>query len=376
MRKDGDVRSVSETISRLAAFRATPGTTGNPVSDRLTDLLDFGSNPGALRGKIYIPKNLPRNAPLVVVLHGCTQTAAGYDYGSGWSRLADRHNIALLYPEQQRSNNPNLCFNWFVPQHIRREAGEALSIRQMIETLVLLHGIDRRRIFVTGLSAGGAMTSVMLATYPDVFAGGAIIAGLPYGCASSVPEAFDRMRGRGFPTEKNLQSLLRSASTHSGPWPTISIWQGTADRTVVPSNMAAILGQWRDVHHVGEMPTHSELIDGFPHRAWCDVDGRILIEEVQHNGNGPWHSNRHQAPDQLRGCCSLHAGCGYLLHFSYCSLLGTSCRPKTVEQSCCRTPTIPMPRRRIICVEQNQILIRQERIQQLRPSLQFTRQVA
>ena len=78
----------------------------------------------------------------------------------------------------------------------------------------------------------------MLATYPDVFAGGAIIAGLPYGCASSVPEAFDRMRGHGFPTQDRLQSLIRSASMHDGPWPTISIWQGIADHTVVPSNMA------------------------------------------------------------------------------------------------------------------------------------------
>ena len=122
------MRSLSDTISRLAAFRAAPGTTNNPVSGCLTDLLDFGSNPGALRGKAYIPEDLPRNAPLVVVLHGCTQTAAGYDYCSGWSRLADRHKVALLYPEQQRSNNPNLCFNWFVPQDIRRDAGEAFSI--------------------------------------------------------------------------------------------------------------------------------------------------------------------------------------------------------------------------------------------------------
>ena len=126
----------------------------------------------------------------------------------------------------------------------------------------------------------------MLATYPDVFAGGAIIAGLPYGCASSVPEAFDRMRGRGFPTQKNLQSLLRSASTHTGPWPTISIWHGTADHTVVPSNMAAIIGQWRDVHQVGEMPTRSDLTDGFPHRVWCDVGGRMLIEEYSITGMG------------------------------------------------------------------------------------------
>jgi poly(hydroxyalkanoate) depolymerase family esterase len=281
------MRSLSDTISRLAAFRATPRiNASNSGSGRLTELLDFGSNPGALRGKAYIPEDLPLNAPLVVVLHGCTQTAAGYDGGSGWSRLADRYNVALLYPEQQRSNNANLCFNWFVPQDIRRDAGEALSIRQMIQTLVLRHGIDQGRIFVTGLSAGGAMTSVMLATYPDVFAGGAIIAGLPYGCASSIPEAFERMRGHGFPTPEKLQSLIRSASTHAGPWPTISIWQGTADHTVVPSNMATIFAQWRGVHQLAEMPTRSDLIDGFPHRVWCNANGRMLIEDYSITGMG------------------------------------------------------------------------------------------
>jgi poly(hydroxyalkanoate) depolymerase family esterase len=116
---------------------------------------------------------------LVVALHGCTQTAADYDHGSGWTRLADRYGFAVLFPEQQRANNPNNCFNWFLPSDTRRSHGEAFSIRQMIERVITDHGVDRRRVFVVGLSAGGAMTSAMLATYPDLFAGGAIIAGLP-----------------------------------------------------------------------------------------------------------------------------------------------------------------------------------------------------
>ena len=359
------MRSLSDTISRLAAFRAAPGTTGNPGSDRLTDLLDFGSNPGALRGKSYIPEDLPFNAPLVVVLHGCTQTAAGYDYGSGWSRLADRHNVALLYPEQQRSNNANLCFNWFVPQDIRRDAGRLFD-SQMIETLVLRHGIDRGRIFVTGLSAGGAMTSVMLATYPDVFAGGAIIAGLPYGCASSVPEAFDRMRGHGFPTQEELQSLIRSASTHTGPWPTISIWHGTADHTVVPSNMAAIIAQWRGVHQVAEMPTRSDLIDGFPHRVWCDVNGRILIEEYSVAGMGHGTPIATKPPNNYGAAAPFMLDVGISSTFHIARSWGL-CRPKIVEKSCCHTLTISMPPRSIICAEQKQILIRQEAFRRSAP---------
>jgi poly(hydroxyalkanoate) depolymerase family esterase len=281
------VRSLSDTISRLTAFHGLPGKRTNLRSaDHLRDLPEFGSNPGALGAKVYIPEGLPPAAPLVVVLHGCTQTAADYDHGSGWSRLAARYGFALLFPEQQRSNNPNLCFNWFVPGNIRRDAGEALSIRQMVETLVTRLGIDRKRIFVTGLSAGGAMTSVMLATYPDVFAGGAIIAGLPYGCATTIPKAFDRMRGHGFPTQRNLQSQIRAASKHDGPWPTISIWHGTADRTVVPSNATEIVGQWRAVHQLEAIPTRTDLVDGYPRRVWCDVNGRELIEEYSITGMG------------------------------------------------------------------------------------------
>ena len=96
-------------------------------------------------------------------------------------------------------------FNWFQPEDIRRGSGEALSIRQMIASVSAAWRIDPGRVFITGLSAGGAMASVMLATYPEVFAGGAIIAGLPYGSASTIPEAFDRMRGHGLPSERELQ---------------------------------------------------------------------------------------------------------------------------------------------------------------------------
>ena len=274
------MRKISDTIARLARLRAQqdPSIPGFETSGRLLDLGAFGSNPGMLKARFHVAKNLPDGAPLVVVLHGCTQNAAGYDHGSGWSQLADEAGFAVLYPEQQRANNPNLCFNWFHPAHARRGSGEALSIRQMIETMVLDRGLDRQRIFVTGLSAGGAMAAVMLATYPEVFAGGGIIAGLPYGVASTVPEAFDRMRGHGGPTGQGLQQILRSASTHDGPWPRISIWQGSADHTVAASNAEAIAAQWRAAHGLGNAPTHSSSDRGRTRQVWRNPTGQALIE--------------------------------------------------------------------------------------------------
>lgn len=250
-------------------------------ADRLTDIDTFGSNPGELRARIYTPDHLEPGAALVVVLHGCTQNAASYNISSGWSVLADKYGFAVLFPEQRRSNNPNLCFNWYVSQDAERGSGEALSIKQMVDTVCGRYATDPGKVFVTGLSAGGAMASIMLATYPDVFAGGAIIAGLPYGMASSLPAAFQLMAGRVDPDPFELMSKVRSASSHRGSWPKVSVWHGTADHTVDASNAMAVVDQWRLIHNVPAEPSQVEFVNGFPRRSWCDDEGRKVIEEYR-----------------------------------------------------------------------------------------------
>ncbi len=277
---------LADTLARLTALRAATGPATSTEPGRLAPLGEFGPNPGGLAGWSYLPAALADRPALVVVLHGCTQNAAGYDRGSGWSDWADRHGFALLFPEQQRQNNPNLCFNWFAPEDSRRGGGEALSIRSMVAAMVARHGIDPARIFVTGLSAGGAMASVLLATYPDVFAGGGIIAGLPYGSATSMPQAFERMRGQGSPDAAGLTALVRDASPHQGPWPIVSVWHGTGDATVAPSNAGAIVAQWRTLHGLPVAPTRSDRVDGYPHHQWAGGEGRILLEEYQITGMG------------------------------------------------------------------------------------------
>ena len=123
---------------------------------------------------------------MVVVMHGCKQNARTYAEESGWIHLADKLHVGLAMPEQVRADNQNFCFNWFQPGDITRDQGEALSIKQMVDQMESDHSIDPKQVYVTGLSAGGAMTSVMLATYPEVFAGDGIVAGLPYGCADNL----------------------------------------------------------------------------------------------------------------------------------------------------------------------------------------------
>jgi feruloyl esterase len=148
----------------------------------------------------------------------------------------------------------------------------------MIETMVHDHKIDRQRVFVTGLSAGGAMTSVMLATYPDVFAGGAIIAGLPYGAANNVQQAFESMFNSPPRSARAWGDLVRGASSHEGPWPRVSVWHGSADPVVIPSNAAEIVKQWTDVHGLSGTPTLRETVDGYPRQAWRNAAGEELIE--------------------------------------------------------------------------------------------------
>jgi poly(hydroxyalkanoate) depolymerase family esterase len=244
----------------------------------LVEVTGFGSNPGGLRMFSFVPDQLQPEPALVVVLHGCGQTAAGYDLGAGWSTLAKNYGFALLMPEQQTLNNAQGCFNWFNPEDTTRDSGEAFSIRQMIARMVGDHGIDARRIFVTGLSAGGAMTSVMLATYPELFAGGAVIAGLPYGVATNVREALNGMFQSPSRPAGDLGDLVRGASDHKGPWPKLSVWHGSADRTVNPANANEIVKQWLDVHHLPSAPMSEATVDGYPRQVWWDEDGETVIE--------------------------------------------------------------------------------------------------
>ena len=268
---------------RLRLRRPRKGRSGfaprAATTDRLSDLEGVRENPGSLHGRFYVPAGLKAPAPLVVVLHGCTQNAAVYDHGSGWSTLADRYGFALLFPEQRRENNPMLCFNWFSGSDTRRGMGEAASIAGMIEAMKLAHDIDSERIFVTGLSAGGAMASVMLATYPEVFAAGAILAGVAYGCADGVREAFDCMGGRERLGAGELASVVRRASPHDGPWPRVQVWQGSADRTVVPSNADAIVLQWTHLRGLRPEPDRVDEVEGHPRRTWLGPGGEPLVEQ-------------------------------------------------------------------------------------------------
>ncbi|MFB8052246.1 extracellular catalytic domain type 1 short-chain-length polyhydroxyalkanoate depolymerase [Streptomyces rubiginosohelvolus] len=289
----------SRTVRRFAAVVALatgaalagPGTAGAapaaPVAAEaraaaaLERVTSFGANPGGLNMYVYRPAALPASAPVVVALHGCTQSAQVYSDNAGLNTFADRHGFLVVYAETTTANNANKCFNWFQPGDTRRGQGEAASIRQMVAHAATAYGADTGRVQVTGLSAGGAMTSVMLAAYPDVFAAGAVVAGIPYGCGTDVVSAFGCMSPGVDRTPAAWAQAVRNAHPgFAGPWPRVAIWHGDNDATVAPRNADELRDQWTAVHGLGQTPDRTSTIGPNSTRRseYLAADGRSVVE--------------------------------------------------------------------------------------------------
>lgn len=277
----------------LLAF-AQPAIAGD-----LREVTSFGSNPGNLKMFGYVPDGMAPNAPLVVVLHGCKQEAVSFARNAGFVAQADAGKFALLMPQQRGlppvywdvfvfpwvfmwygANNQNACFNWFERRDVRREGGEAQSIAQMIDTMVASHNLDRSRVFIVGLSAGGAMTAAMLAAYPEKFSGGAIVAGIPVGCADTLSEALNCMN----PGVEKPPAQWGSAVPASSARPSrIAVWHGDRDERVAPLNARELLEQWSAVLGLQPPPQRSET-EKLVREIFANADGSRKVEGVTVKG--------------------------------------------------------------------------------------------
>jgi poly(hydroxyalkanoate) depolymerase family esterase len=190
---------------------------------------------GSRSYRLYVPASapdLPRG--LVVMLHGCKQDPEDFAAGTGMNAVAETHGLVIAYPRQSSADNASSCWNWFRPADQMRDRGEPSIIAGITKEIMSEFGLDRTRVFVAGLSAGGAMAAVMGETYPDLYSAAGIHSGLAYGSANDVLSAFSAMRGDG----GLASSPKRLANRHR--LRTI-VFQGSADLTVHPSNSDRIV---------------------------------------------------------------------------------------------------------------------------------------
>lgn len=255
----------------------------------LIEVGQFGKNQGDLKMFYYAPQALSEKAPLVVLLHGCTQSAAEFDDETGWTKLADANGFYLLLPQQKEVNNQSRCFNWFEPKDTTRENGEASSIMEMVELMQKNFNIDGRRVYIAGLSAGAAMTSVMLATYPENFAAGAIIAGIPYGCATNSMNAWACMYAAAYPipsAQARGDAVRNASGKYTGQWPSVMIVHGTSDELVSFKNAQFHIDQWTNVHGTDAVVDATSKLDSQKYQEFKSgnkvVVSLLTIENSKH----------------------------------------------------------------------------------------------
>lgn len=281
------------------------GTGTGATGTALTEVTAFGDNPGGLKMFVHAPPGGKASA-IVVAMHGCTQGASDY-VAAGWNEVADKAGVAVVYPEQTTANSFQKCFRWYEKGQIERGAGEASSIAAMTAYAKTQYGATHA--YVTGLSAGAAMTAVMLATYPDVFEAGAIMAGLPYACATSQTDAYSCMSPGRDKTPEAWAALVPAVAGASAP--RVSIWHGDADYIVNPKNESELVKQWTGVAKVPMTAPVSETVGGATHAEYKDASGVVRVESWLVKG-----MSHGVALDPKGGCGTAGA---YLLDEGLCS---------------------------------------------------------
>ena len=214
----------------------------------LEKIKDFGDNPGKLRAFYHEPDNSSSNMPLLVVLHGCNQRAREAADLTDWNKLADTYGFYVLYPEQKTTNNGSRCFNWFLEKDYTKNSGENESIKNMVTHVQDDFQIDKSRTYITGLSAGALMSMIMIADYPEMFDGAAIMAGGPFKAVEKVKESVDALAGKIDKTPEEWGDLVREENPDfTGEYPKIMVLHGKNDLVSNFKNSNEVIDQWSNV---------------------------------------------------------------------------------------------------------------------------------
>jgi poly(hydroxyalkanoate) depolymerase family esterase len=246
----------------------------------------FSCAAGTRSYKLYVPRRRQAEKPaLLIMLHGGTQDADDFAAGTRMNALAEEHGVLVAYPIQTKTANPSLCWNWFKPEDQRRGAGEPCILAGITGEIIAAHGVDPRRVFVAGLSAGGAMAAVMGTTYPEIYTAVGIHSGLAYRCASDVASAFAAMRGD-HGQQRRGKRKPRFAAPEAPRMRTI-VFHGDADQIVHPSNAGKIIETQRESgDRVERIEAHGSASGNYTRAVTRDRTGRIMLEEWLVHGSG------------------------------------------------------------------------------------------
>jgi poly(hydroxyalkanoate) depolymerase family esterase len=248
----------------------------------------YTNHAGTREYKVYIPALYHgQSLPLIVMLHGCKQNPEDFAAGTRMNALADERGFLVVYPRQPHKANPSHCWNWFQPQHQQRDQGEPSLIAGITREVVGTYQLAGERVFVAGLSAGGAMAAVMATTYPDLYAAVGIHSGLAYAAAYDASSAFAVMRG---------DELSRSGAEPPAAvrlMPTI-VFHGDRDSTVHPTNGERVIAQVSNEHAGSERPDSAVESGAANGRTYTrtmrrDINGRVLTEHwLVHGASHAW----------------------------------------------------------------------------------------
>ena len=272
---------------------------GNGLPDALAGVFaehSFSNAAGTRAYKLYVPvgyiPNPTTRYPLLVMLHGCTQSPDDFAKGTRMNALADQHGFLVAYPAQSPNANGSKCWNWFRPGDQSRASGEPALLAGLTQEVISRYAIDPQRVYVAGLSAGAAMAVILGNTYPELYAAVGAHSGLPYRAARDVPSAFAAMGGTHALREVQVQAEARQKQASPSsftPVPMI-VFHGDADHTVAPSNGAALVKQaMAAVNGVLPESRHEEAaVEGrrYTRSVHTSPHGETLVEYWQIHGAG------------------------------------------------------------------------------------------
>ena len=238
---------------------------------------------GPRRFKLYVPSSYDKSrpAPLLVVLHGCTQDPDDIARGTRFNSIAEEKGILVAYPEQPQKANGLKCWNWFDSNHQRRDLGEPALIADITRQVVTEYSVYARRVYIAGLSAGGAMALTVAYAYPEIFAAAGIHSGIAYGAATSIADAVKAM-GAGAADPASLSSVVVTGMGSRRHFPAI-VFQGAADKSVKVVNASHVVSQLSDLHAAGGLrklgETKGSSDGGYHFSTTVYGNKRPLIEE-------------------------------------------------------------------------------------------------